>query len=280
MREDLEMRGRSGRTIETYIRCARRFVEHFGRSPMKLGAKEIRAYLLHLIREQKASPATVNTYAGAIKFLYAVTLKRPHEVMDLPRMKVPMRLPNVLSGTDVERLLAAARGLKQRAMMMLAYGAGLRASEIARLEVGDIDPKRMLLHVRMTKRGRERYVMLSPTLLSALRAYWKDARLPGPRLFPGRDPEKLMTRVAIHKAIQKAARRARIEKRVSPHTLRHSFATHMLEAGTDLRTLQVLLGHSSLRSTMNYVHVTAARTQSLKSPLDELGTMEGRLRFG
>jgi site-specific recombinase XerD len=224
-------------------------------------------------------PATVNVYAGAIRFLYSVTLKRPQDVTEVVRMKVPMRLPAVLSGTEVERLLGAVRGIKHRALVLLAYGAGLRVSEIARLEVGDIDPKRMLLHVRQSKRGRERYVMLSPILLRALRAYWKRARPSGPHLFPGRDPDKLMTRVAIHKAIRKAARRAGIEKRVSPHTLRHSFATHLVEAGTDLRSVQVLLGHASLRSTVGYVHVSAARVQALKSPLDELGTPEGRHRF-
>jgi site-specific recombinase XerD len=246
---------------------------------MRLGAKEIREFVLHLIRERKLGPATVNVHVAAISFLYAITLKRPHEVMDLPRMKVPMRLPRVLSGTEMERLLAAPLGIKHRALILLGYGAGLRVSEIARLEMGDIDPKRMLLYVRQSKRGRERYVMLSPIVLGALRAYWKHAQLSGPRLFPGRDPKKVMTRAAIYKALQKAARCARLE-RVSPHTLRHTFATHMLEAGTDLRTLQIVLGHASLSSTLTYLHVSAARVQALKSPLDDLGTMEGRLRFG
>jgi integrase/recombinase XerD len=279
MREDLELRGAPPNTVDTYLRCARKFVQHFDRSPATMGAMEIRQFLLHLVREKKVKPATVNVYAGAVKFLYRVTLGRPEEVAAIPRMKVPMRLPNVLSGTEVERLLGAITTNKQRAMALLAYGAGLRVSEIVKLEVPDIDAKRMILRIRTTKRGRERDVMLSPVLLHALRAYWKEARPQGPHLFPGCDSNKLITRSAMHKAIVLAAQRAGINKRISPHTLRHCFATHMLEAGTDLRTVQVLLGHASMRSTAAYVHVTTARVQSLHSPLDTLGTPQGR-RYG
>jgi integrase/recombinase XerD len=279
MREDLELRGCSPATIATYQRCARRFVEHFAAPPARLGAAEVRRYLLYLLNEAKVSPSTVNTYAASIRFLYRVTLKRPDVVADVVRLKTPMRVPRILSGTEVERLLAAIPTTKHRAMVMLAYGAGLRVSEIARLESGDIDANRMVLHIRNAKRGRERHVMLSPILLSALRAYWKDARPPGPRLFPGRDPSKPITRAAIHKALCKAAKKAAITKRLSPHVLRHSFATHLLEGGTDMRTLQVLLGHASLRSTVTYLHVTTARLQQLRSPLDDLGTPRGR-RYG
>jgi len=180
-------------------------------------------------------------------------------------------VPTVLSGSEVARLLAALETDKHRALVMLAYGAGLRASEACKLRIEDVDPKRMLLHIRDTKRGRERYVMLSPRLLAMLRAYWKVSRPKGPQLFPGRDLGKRLTRAAMHKAIVKAAKLAGITKRVSPHTLRHSFATHLLEAGTDLRTLQVLLGHASLKSTMAYLHISTARVQSVASPLDALG---------
>jgi len=271
MREDLALRGLSANTIASYLRCARKFVEHFGRSPYALGSAEIRKFLLYLIEERKLHPASVNVYAGAIKFLYRVTLKRPEQVAWLPRMRVPMHVPTVLSRSEVARLIAALSSDKQRAMVMVGYGAGLRISEICKLRTDDIDPKRMVLRVRSAKRGRERYVMLSPRLLAALRAYWKVSRLTGPDLFPGRDRGKVMTRVAMHKAIVLASRRAGIKKRVSPHTLRHSFATHLLETGTDLRTLQVLLGHGSLRSTMLYLHVATARVQSIVSPLDALG---------
>jgi len=190
-----------------------------------------------------------------------------------------MRVPTILSGTEIERLLGAMTSNKHRALVMLAYGAGLRVSEVAGLEIQDIDAKRMVLRIRNAKRGRERYVMLSPLLLQTLRAYWKEARPQGPSLFPGRDPARLLTRSAIHKAMRVAARRAGIDKRISPHTLRHSFATHLLEAGTDLRTLQVLLGHGSVRSTTGYLHVSTARVQALRSPLDDLGTPQGH-RYG
>jgi site-specific recombinase XerD len=207
--------------------------------------------------------------------LYAVTLGRAEEVKALPRMKKPLRLPKVLSGTDVEKLIAALPTKKLQVIGMLAYGAGLRVSEIVGLETDDIDAKRMVIHVRPSKRGRERYVMLSPVLLQALRAYWKVRRPPGPQLFPASTPGKVISRCAIHQALRRASQRAGITP-IGPHLLRHSFATHMLESGTDLRTLQVLLGHGSIRSTVGYVHVTTARVQSLKSPLDELGTPEGR----
>jgi site-specific recombinase XerD len=271
MREDLALRGMAPNTIVTYVRCARRFAEHFDRSPCAMGATEIRTFLLHLVGERKVHPRTFNVYAGALKFLYAVTLGRPEETLRMPRMRVPMHVPIVLTAVEVQRLLGALTTDKHRAMVMLAYGAGLRVSEVCKLRVEDIDPKRMLVRVQHAKRGRERVVMLSPRLLATLRAYWKAARPGGPYLFPGRDPKKLFTRAAVHKAMIEAARRAGITVRVSPHTLRHRFATHLLEAGTDLRTLQVLLGHASLKSTMTYLHVSPARVQSITSPLDTLG---------
>jgi integrase/recombinase XerD len=275
MREDLELRGFRPNTVEKYICCARRFVEHFGRPPGKLGAAEVRLYLLHLIHEVKAAPGTVNVYSGAIRFLYAVTLRRPEVVADVVYMKKPMlRLPRVLSGPEVTRLLAVISTPWVRVAVMLAYGAGLRVSEILGLEIQDIDAKRMVIHIRGAKRGRERHVMLSPRLLVALRAHWKHAKPSGPRLFAGRDPSEAIHRGTVYKVIRKAARAAGIAARLGPHALRHSFATHMLEAGTDLRTLQVLLGHASMRSTAVYLHITTARLQSLRSPLDDLGARQ------
>jgi integrase/recombinase XerD len=271
MREDLVLRGMSARTIDKYLYCARQFAEHFHRSPQVMGAAEIRTFLLYLVQERKLHPRSVNVYAGALRFLYSVTLDRPEAIARVPRMRVPMHVPVVLSAAEVQRLLDALASDKQRALVMLAYGAGLRVSEVCTLRVEDIDPKRMLLHVRHAKRGRERYVMLSARLLKTLRAYWKHTRPDGPHLFPGREPGQLLRRESVHKAITKAVRAAGITKRVSPHTLRHSFATHLLEAGTDLRTLQVLLGHASLSSTMIYLHVSTARVQSIQSPLDALG---------
>jgi integrase len=206
MIEDLVLRGMAPNTIETYVRC--NFAAHFGRSPHAMGAAEIRTFLLHLVQERKLHPGTFNVYRGALKFLYAVTLDRPEETTRMPRMRLPMHIPAVLTGAEVARLLAVLRKPRVRAMVMLAYGAGLRVSEVRNLRVDDIDPKRMLLHVQHTKRGRERFVMLSPRLLATLREYWKAARSKGPYLFPGRDPEKLYTRAAMHKAMVVAARRA------------------------------------------------------------------------
>ncbi len=275
MREDLELRGSSAATSESYVRCARIFVEYFGMPPAKLGAAEVRHFLLHLIRDAKASPSTVNVYSAAIRFLYEVTLKRSEVVADVVRMRTPMRLPRVLSSTEVGRLLAVISTLWVRVVAMIAYGAGLRVGEILRLETGDIDAKRMVIHVRGAKRGRERHVMLSPRLLRVLRDYWKVAKPSGPGLFAGRDASKPAHRESVYKAIRAAARKAGIAGRLGPHALRHAFATHMLEGGTDLRTLQVLLGHASIRSTTIYVHVTTARVQTLRSPLDDLGTPQG-----
>ena len=278
MREDLRLRGMSANTIEIYVRCARRFAEHFGRSPCRMGATEIRTFLLSLVDVHALSASTFNVHAAAVKFLYTVTLDRPEEIARMPRMRVPMHMPVVLSGTEVERLLGAIVSERHRVAAMLAFGAGLRVGEICRLRVDDVDPKRMVLRIRGSKRGRERYVMLSPLLLSAMRAYWKVARPSGPHLFRGRKPGTLLTRAAVHKAIAAAARRAGLGKRVGPHTLRHTFATHLLEAGTHLRTLQVLLGHASIESTTIYLHVSTARLQSMTSPLDALGTPQGRAR--
>lgn len=277
MREDLVLRGMSANTVDQYVCCARRFAEHFGRSPCRMGAAEIRSFLLHLAGERR-SASTVNVYAGALRFLYTVTLERPEAMAGIPRMRVPMRVPVVLSGTEVERLLGAITLPRHRVVAMLAYGAGLRVGEVLKLRVEDVDPKRMVLRIRGSKRGRERYVMLSARLLSAMRTYWKVARPRAPYLFPGRRPGTLLTRKAVQKAIARAARCAGLDKRVGPHTLRHTFATHLLEAGTDLRTLQVLLGHASIESTALYLHVSTARMQSIASPLDALGTTEGRAR--
>ena len=273
MREDLALRGMSENTIVTYLGCVRRFAEHFKRSPGRLGAGEIRAFLLHLTA-RRVCARTFNVYVGALLFLYRVTLEHPERVAAMPRMRVPMHVPTVLTGVEVEQILCALKSDKYRAMVMLVYGAGLRISEACHLRVQDIDAKRMLLHIGHAKRGRERYVMLSARLLRALRAYWKRARPSGPYVFPGGGTREVLSRKAVHSALVKAVRAAGIRKTVSPHTLRHSFATHLLERGTDLRTLQVLLGHASLQSTTVYLHVSTARVQSTASPLDTLGTAD------
>jgi site-specific recombinase XerD len=275
MKQDLELRGCRVNTVLTYLRCARKFAAHFKRSPAEMGTAEIRQFLVHLVETRKVTPSTYNVYAAALTFLYHVTLDRAADVPSLPRMKVPMRTPIVLSGTEVVRLLAAVTSRRYRAALMLAYGAGLRVSEVCKLNRSDIDPKRMVISIRDAKRGRERHVMLSPRLLEAVRLYLRIDKPQGPYLFPSRVTAMPISRDAVSKTLARAVARAGIGKRITPHSLRHAFATHLLESGTDLRTVQVLLGHASIRSTTRYLHVSMARLQSLRSPLDILGSREG-----
>ncbi len=279
MQTDLELSGLADNTITTYLRCCRRFAAHFRRPPETMGGDEIRECLLHLQQVGGLANGSCNVYRGALCFLYRVTLGRPEEVSNLPKRKVRKKVPVVLSGSEIERLLSAIRCPKYRAIVMLGYGAGLRVGEIRSLEVGDIDSKRMVLHVRNAKRGKERHVPLSGQLLKALRTYWRTARPQGSYVFPGRKIDKPLSRAAISKALKKTVGKAGIDKRVTPHTLRHSFATHMLELGADIRSVQVLLGHSSLSSTTGYLHLSTARLVSLPSPLELLGTPPG-MRLG
>ena len=274
MTQDMELRGLQPLTIKTYLGCVQQFAKRMGRCPSKLGAEDVRRFALTLVRDRKVSATRFNVYMAALRFLYVVTLRRPDVAQELHRRKVPMRLPNVLSGQEVAEVLRATRFPKHRAMLMLAYGAGLRVSEICRLHTTDIDSQRMVIHVRDAKRQRARHAMLSPRLLEVLRAYWKAERPKGPALFPG-ETGTYLTEGAVREALRKLTRRIGFKKRVSPHTLRHCFATHLLEAGVDVRTLQVLLGHASLSSTTHYLHVTLARLQGTKSPLDALGDLDG-----
>lgn len=267
---DLKLRGLSDNTRQTYLRCARSFAAHYRCPPTDMGRTEVRDFLLHLVEERKLKPSTYNVYAASLKFLYSYTLERPEEVAWIGLMKVRHRLPAILSGQEVEGLLAALGSLKMQAMVMAAYGAGLRVSEVCHLRVEDIDSQRMVIHVRHAKGHRERYTMLPERLLETLRAYWKAERPPGPELFPGRKPGSVISRDAVGTALKQAARRAKIRKRVYPHALRHAFATHLLEAGTDLRTLQVLLGHASIRTTARYAQVSPAMIRRTKSPADRL----------
>ena len=279
MDEDMAMRGLVPNTRETYLHCVTVFVRHFGRSPCELGAEHLRLFLRHLRVVKKRSPSTLATYVAALRFLFGVTLKRTDVTHDdLPRPKVPMKLPTVLDATEVVKLLAAITSITHRAILMAAYGAGLRVSEACGLRVDQIDSARGVIIVRGAKRQRERHTVLSPRLLAVLRAYWKVAKPKGQYLFPGRSDSALPTisRAAVSKALKKAVAVCGLTKRVTPHTLRHSFATHLMEGGTDLRTVQVLLGHASIRSTTTYVHVTTARVAGLVSPLDRLTLDEAR----
>lgn len=271
MAVDLRLKGLSPVTQRMYLRCAERFVAYHHRSPTALGEAEIRAFLDHLVRTRRVGRSTHGVYVAAIHFLYRVTLDRSATVRRIPYpRRTSERLPEILSQEEVERLLSAVGRLKHRAMLMVAYGAGLRVSEVCALVPTDIDSQRMLIRVRAGKGDKDRYVMLSTRLLATLREYW---RLRPPRetyLFPSPRQGKPLSRMAVWHVVHRAARRARLRKRVTPHTLRHCFATHLLEAGTDIRVIQVLLGHRSLRTTLRYTRVSRKHVGAVQSPLDAL----------
>lgn len=276
MIEDLTLRGSAPGTTSAYVRYARAFVAFHRRSPAELGEEHVRTWLLHLLKVKHRSPRTVNVHIAALRVLFTVTLHRPEVMANIRQVRPQHRQPTIPSGQQVRALLDAAPSLKHRAMFMLLYGAGLRVSEMLALTTADIDSARMVLHIRDTKNRHDRIVPLPPPALDALRAYWKAQRPTGPVIFPGRGGREMLTREAVQKVVAHAARKAGIPHRVYPHLLRHAFATHMLELGGDLRTVQILLGHRSLHSTARYTHLTEARRATLRSPLEMLGTEEGR----
>ena len=271
---ELDLRGLAEATKQSYLICCRQFVAHYMRSPEQLGAVETKAFVLHLIQQRKASPSAVGVYVAAIRFLYRVVLRRPEAVEDLPRPKVPTRLPAVPSRPEVEQLLKAVRSPKYRAIMMVAYGAGLRISEICRLQVTDLDSQQMVLHVRGGKGGKDRLVPIGPRILRAVREYWVDTRQSGSLLFPGRRAGQPIRKDTVRKVFKQAAAEAGITKRVTLHSLRHGFATHLLEDGEDIRVLQALLGHSHVQATAHYARVTTRRLRRVRSPLEALGKRE------
>jgi integrase/recombinase XerD len=275
MIQDMQLRTFAPGTVSVYVNCIARFARHFGKSPELLGPEDVRAYLLHLIEQRRPSWSYYNQNLHALRFLFNVTLGRKWVLEHIACPKQPKRLPVVLSPDELTRFFAAIASLKYRAVLMTAYAAGLRVSEVAALRVEDIDSHRMVIRVQQGKGRKDRYVMLSPKLLELLRTYWKAAR-PRTWLFPGRDPNRPITASAVIKACRRARRAAGLEKRVTVHTLRHSFATHLLEAGTDLRTIQVLLGHHSPRTTARYTHVSPAAVRSTTSPFDRLDLGAGR----
>jgi site-specific recombinase XerD len=271
MIEDMRLRNLSPHTIDAYVLAVKQFANHFGRSPEQLSGQQVRQYLLHLVQEKHVSWSRYNIARCALQFLYTNTLGRDERFEKLPCARVPKRLPVVLSSDELRRLFAvAARDVKHKALLMTLYGSGLRVSEVAALRPGDIDSKRMLIHVRQGKGAKDRMTKLSPRLLEVLREYWRAAR-PRTWLFPqATNPQRPMNMTSIERMVQRLARRAGIGKIVTPHTLRHSYATHLLDAGTDLRTIQVLLGHRNLKTTAIYLHVSQARIAAAASPLDLL----------
>jgi len=267
MLEDLRIRNYAAKTQRVYVQSVAGFARHFGRSPDVLGPEEIRAYLMHLRDERKVSWSRFNQVVSALRFLYRYTLGREEMVPHLPYPRGERRLPRVLSVEEARRFLGSIANLKHRAALTTAYAAGLRVSEVVGLRVGDVDSQRMVIHVRQGKGRKDRMVMLSTQLLALLRVYVRAVR-PGEWLFPGAVPARPLTVRSLQQACAKAARVSGLQKPVSVHTLRHSFATHLLEAGTDLRAIQTLLGHGSVRTTQRYTHVSTLRLQSIRSPLD------------
>ncbi|MCK5653154.1 MAG: site-specific integrase [Gemmatimonadetes bacterium] len=267
---DLRIRNYAPATQVMYIRRVQAMAEHFGRSPATLSREEVRGYL-RLLSEQGASRSTFAQVVGALRFLYRFTLDRPEMVPDLPYPREKRRHPVVLSPEEVVRLLNAMPNLKHRTVAMVLFGAGLRISEGLALELRDIDSDRGVITVRHGKGDRDRQVPLSEVLLAALRTYWR-AYEPDPFLFPGKDGKAAMGKGTIQKAIRTARARAGIAKPVTPHVLRHTYATHLLESGTDLRVIQILLGHGSLKTTQRYLHVATERVRSTVSPLDSLAS--------
>ena len=274
MIEDMRLRNLSPRTIDAYVHAVAQFARHYGRSPEQLDAEQARAYLLHLVQDRRASWSLYNQARCALQFLYRFTLGREGERFErLPCAHVPKRLPTVLSPDELRRLFeVVARHPKHKALLLTLYGAGLRISEALGLRPGDVDAARMFIHVRGGKGGKDRLVKLSPQLLIVLRDYWRQCRPPsGGWLFPqDRRPERAMDAGTAERIVARAARRAGIARRVSPHTLRHSYATHLLEAGVDLRSIQMLLGHANLKTTARYTHVSERHLRSVVSPLDRL----------
>jgi site-specific recombinase XerD len=267
MLEDLRLRNYSPKTQRIYVGGVAAFAAHFGRSPEVLGREEIRSYLLHLRDHRRVSWSSFNQAVAALRFLYRYTLDRADVVPHIPYPRGERRLPTVLSVVEVQRFLAAIGNVKHRAALTTAYAAGLRVSEVVGLRVGDVDSQRMVIHVRQGKGRKDRMVMLSTQLLALLREYVGAVR-PGEWLFPGAVPARPLTVRSLQHACAKAARVSGLQKPVTVHTLRHSFATHLLEAGTDLRAIQTLLGHGSVRTTQRYTHVSTLRLQSIRSPLD------------
>jgi site-specific recombinase XerD len=274
MIEDMRMRKLELRTREGYIRAVRKLAKYLGRSPDTATAEELRNFQLHLV-DQGVSPITLNATITGLKFFFEVTVGHGEVMAKMQAVHVPRTLPVVLSREEVGRLIAAAGNLKHQTALAVAYGAGLRASEVTALKVGDIDSERMTLRVEQGKGSKDRYAMLSPVLLERLRVWWKVARaqgkmLEGGWLFPGLNPINSLSTRQLNRAIHAAADAAQIDKRVSLHTLRHSFATHLLEQKVDIRVIQVLLGHKRLDTTALYAQVATDLLREVVSPLDTL----------
>jgi site-specific recombinase XerD len=278
MIEDMRVRGFTACTQRGYIAAVRNFTAFLGRSPDRATAEDLRRYQVHM-RSEGASAATMKMAVSALRFFFGMTLGRGDAEVGMTTVRLPCRLPVILSPEEVARLLVAAPGLKSRAALSLAYGAGLRASEVVSLKVSDIDSERQVIRVEQGKGRKDRYAMLSLDLLELLRTWWRAGRaqgvmLPGGWLFPGQNPVNHMSPRQLRRIFHAAKAAAEIDKRVSLHTLRHCFATHLLEQKVDIRVIQVLLGHKKLDTTAHYSQVDSTTLRAVKSPLEQLPTKE------
>jgi site-specific recombinase XerD len=271
MSEAMVLRGFAERTKETYLACVSGLAKHYGRSPDTLDTAAIQAYLLHLITERKLAYASVNQAVCAIRFLFVVVLGQRDAAFDIPMAKVPKRLPQILARDEVARLLNSARDIRARTLLTTTYAAGLRLSEVCSLQLTDIEssPERMCLKVRQGKGGKDRYTLLSPRLLETLRLYWR-ANHPKVWLFPNRAGNGPIDHSTTQRIYQAAREAAGIERASGIHALRHAFATHLLEAGVDIHTIQRLLGHGHVGTTMRYFHLAQTHLTGTTSPLELL----------
>jgi len=275
MLEELQRRNLSQITTRIYLHAVEEFAQYYKMPPDRLRPEHIRQYQAHLFTDRKLDAISVAQQLSALRFFFLKTLKRPWMVEDMPMPKRPIRLPEVLSQEEVGRLIQCAGSPLHRIWLLMLYATGMRRQELVRLQIGDIDSDRMLIRVRQGKGRKDRDVMLSPRLLQELRNYWRAAN-PKPKtyLFPGKGPHPSadvpIDSRSIFNAVQQAAQRAGIDKPVHPHTLRHCFATHLLESGADLRTIQVLLGHADLKTTSRYLHLSERHLKATSSPLDSL----------
>jgi len=272
MLEELQRHNYSPETIRLYLFAVKDFARYFKKRPDLLTQEHMREFQLHLLKERKLAVETVAGRITALRFFFVKVLKRPYEELDLVYPKLPQRLPTVLSEEEVTKLIESASSAYHRVILTTLYATGMRRAELARLKVSDIDSARMVIHIRQGKGGKDRDVTLSPRLLEILRDYWK-WRKPQVYLFPSLlrpRPDKPITDKTIWYAVREAARRAGIQKKITPHTLRHSWATHLLERGTDLKTIQVLLGHVDLEATTIYLHLSQRHLQSMTNPVDAL----------
>jgi len=269
MTEDMEIRNLSPNTQLAYLQQVSSFAKYCQRPPEVVGPEEIRAYQVYVTSERKLAPGSLSIIASALRFLYKVSLKRSWVDAEIPLPKKPYILPVILSREEVALFFESIASRKHRAILMTAYAAGLRISEVTRLQITDIDSQRMMIRVDQGKGRKDRYVMLSPQLLEILRAYWKLTH-PKVWLFPGDIPGRPITKAAVEQACQKARRVSGINKPITPHSLRHGFASHLLEAGTDVRTIQLLMGHRSLATTARYLKVATTTVCATTSPFDLL----------